>query len=255
MIGGIGIEKCPKGHFCPNNTGLNWPPCPAGTYNPREGCSEKSECLPCTGGHFCGQSGLLEPTGLCKAGFYCEEGNQHPDPVQMNCSLSGVGNQCWKGHMCPAGSKKPVECHSGTYQDRFGQTTCKPCPKGFYCLSKTSDYTAFKCSPGYYCPENTSASDQYPCPAGKYNPSEGKGEIEDCQPCPGGKYCLQGSDSPSGNITGGFYCNIGCKGPVPSPGDKVEDCPIGFYCPSGLILIHHIVIQMDGLTKRYKDLL
>lgn len=44
---------CPSGYFCPNGTGHNWQPCPAGTYSPTAGLRSVEECTPCSAGHFC----------------------------------------------------------------------------------------------------------------------------------------------------------------------------------------------------------
>lgn len=58
------LQPCPKGHYCPQGTGYAKQfPCPAGTYNPREGTDSQSACLLCPSGHFCPVVGLEEPTG------------------------------------------------------------------------------------------------------------------------------------------------------------------------------------------------
>ena len=31
-----GYDNCPAGYFCPEGTGLDWVPCPAGTYSDQE---------------------------------------------------------------------------------------------------------------------------------------------------------------------------------------------------------------------------
>ena len=44
---------CPIGYFCPNGTGHNWQPCPAGTYGNSQGLKKAEDCTPCTGGQYC----------------------------------------------------------------------------------------------------------------------------------------------------------------------------------------------------------
>ena len=233
LVGGEGTYECPKGHYCPNGTGSYWPKCPKGTYNPVVSLAMEGECLKCPGGKYCDEYGLTQPAGDCDPGYFCELGNDRPNPSQVNCNISAIGDLCWAGHMCPKGTEKPVECPAGTYQNSTGQYHCQPCPKGFYCPTMTSSLANQQCPEGHYCLENTTRMDQYRCPAGTYNPHKKMRSAQDCIKCPGGMFCHTGVATPSGNISGGFHCKEGCKGPVYSSDDNVEECPIGNYCPTG----------------------
>ena len=233
LVGGDGMFDCPRGHYCPNGTGLDWPVCPKGTFNPNTGLSKKSECLKCPGGMYCDQVGLTTPTGPCAAGHYCEIGNDRKNPSSINCNTSTVGGLCWEGYECPEGSANMSVCPPGTYQNQRGMSSCLPCPEGYYCVAKTKSLEGLECPPGYFCPLNTTRSDQHACPAGTYNPEKGQKKIDDCLQCPGGGYCREGAGNVTGDITAGFFCRGGCKGPEFSTNDSVEICPIGSYCSSG----------------------
>ena len=48
------LLECPRGDYCPKNTGGNESiPCPRGTYNPELGIGSEDECLPCAPGKYC----------------------------------------------------------------------------------------------------------------------------------------------------------------------------------------------------------
>ena len=47
------MTVCPEGYYCPNGTGFDWQPCPAGTYSTVTQLTQESECTPCDGGSFC----------------------------------------------------------------------------------------------------------------------------------------------------------------------------------------------------------
>lgn len=117
---GIGSTEptgvCPKGNYCPKNS-YSPKPCPVSTYMPYEGAAD---CQLCPAGLFCDAPGLANPTGYCRAGYYCPPGSSRP---QM----------CPNGHYCPAGAGSPIPCSSGSYGDVVGQANCKVCPRGFYC--------------------------------------------------------------------------------------------------------------------------
>jgi len=68
------VDPCPKGRYCPGNTGFNQSLCPAGTYNPAEMLMAESECEQCDGGYYCDVAGLFNMTGPCAAGYYCQSG-------------------------------------------------------------------------------------------------------------------------------------------------------------------------------------
>ena len=72
---------CPDGHFCPDGTGINWLPCPLGTYNNETGLGSLTECKPCPGGEYCMFTGASNPTGACDGGYYCEYGLDRARPT------------------------------------------------------------------------------------------------------------------------------------------------------------------------------
>ena len=52
------------GHYCPQGTS-NMLPCPKGTYRSLSLGRSQADCVTCTPGKFCNDSGLTEP-GMCK---------------------------------------------------------------------------------------------------------------------------------------------------------------------------------------------
>ncbi|NWR34327.1 WBC30 protein, partial [Tachuris rubrigastra] len=43
-------RRCPPGFYCPQKTGINFYPCPPGTYNPSYGLSQAERCQQCPAG-------------------------------------------------------------------------------------------------------------------------------------------------------------------------------------------------------------
>ena len=81
-----------------------------------------------SGGKYCGQTGLTEPSGDCNAGYYCSGNSSTAMP-------SGVGgDQCQAGYYCPAGAYQPITCDPGSY-----------------CAGPGLSNTSGLCLPGYYC--------------------------------------------------------------------------------------------------------
>ena len=76
-------------------TGLDWQPCPRGTYSNNTGLSTIGQCIDCDGGHYCGTLNALQPTGPCAGGYYCETGVDRSDPIYSNGSI--VVNNCTRG--------------------------------------------------------------------------------------------------------------------------------------------------------------
>ena len=75
---------------------------------------------------FCLVSGMgnTAPTAQCAAGFYCPGGQSSSTPA---------GLLCLEGHYCEQGSAAPTYCPAGEYQTSTGQSSCDPCPAGYYC--------------------------------------------------------------------------------------------------------------------------
>lgn len=167
--------------------------------------------------HFLTGSNLTSPTGTCQEGYYCVSGADKANPVMLNntqCPTDTVhpiiGNTCPPGHYCPKGTKYPVGCPSGTYQDLANQKDCKSCPEGFFCLANTSDYSVNICPPGYYCSVNTTDRYQHACGAGTFNNLTQQKDAGACVSCTPGTYCQgAGNAAPTGNCSAGWYCTGG----------------------------------------------
>ena len=60
---------CPVGNYCPPGTKASDEfKCPRGTYRDQPNGQSESDCLPCTGGNYCGTEGLSAVSGQCNAG-------------------------------------------------------------------------------------------------------------------------------------------------------------------------------------------
>lgn len=214
---------CPPGYYCEEGT-TNGTMCPEGTLRPFHGAKSRSDCLPCSGGKYCNESGLLTPTDYCNAGYYCpaEEDIRDPNPSNF---------QCPHGHFCPEGTANPFSCRPGTYQSRKQQVSCDACPQGYYCLANTSDPLA--CLAHHYCPNGTHTP--VVCPNGTYtnNNVTGLSNVDQCTPCDAGYYCQSGVVAD--NCSAGYLCYVGNPTPTPDGSNVTigEECPVGYYCPAG----------------------
>ena len=127
----------------------------------------------CTGGLYCADWGLSNPSGQCLPGHYC--GAQATTPTQ---------NVCPAGKWCGLATTTPNDCPAGTFNEGTGatqQSDCKPCPAGVVCTSVGLQY------PPVYPDCATSAPPTCPvqiCPVGKYCPLRAVGSsaasIQDC---------------------------------------------------------------------------
>ena len=259
---------CPQGYYCPNGTSFSTQfPCPNGTFSNLTGLAESSQCLDCTPGHYCGEPGLVQPSGLCFAGYFCQSGSTTPSPVDSTCPA---------GHYCPEGSVNPVPClagtHSGTTLNQ-NETACTLCGPGYYCPEGSVNSTALVCDPGFVClfgafvPTPVDGITGYPCPAGhscvsgalseeactpgSYQPDTAQSVCITCPvgalcestasldftPCPAGHYC------PMEGMTDSIQCPTGTFSNTTGNTNLTDclPCPRGMYCdapglvaPSGL---------------------
>ena len=242
-------DPCLAGHYCPQGTGHDVRPCPRGTYSSQEGLSNETQCTPCDGGHYCDSEGSTSVSGICSAGYYCQQGVDTSTPSGEH---RGTGEICPVGHMCPQGTVIPQGCPAGTFQSLTGQAECDICPPGYFCLVNASMYTEV-CVTGHFCPEGTKYSTQHPCPIGTYNNNTGRMNNSDCVLCDAGSYCdAAGLSEPTGYCDAGYYCVLGAVTATPRPslsqayqlmlmGSLVYSflnetgsiCPVGHFCPQG----------------------
>jgi len=84
-----GYFKCPRGYYCPIGTGLNWRPCPAGTYSNSYGLDNDKQCIDCDPGKFCLGTNLTSYSGSCDAGYYCTSGDHFVEQynIRLFCNL------------------------------------------------------------------------------------------------------------------------------------------------------------------------
>ncbi|KAJ7305007.1 hypothetical protein JRQ81_010764, partial [Phrynocephalus forsythii] len=262
---------CVLGHFCPLGTisGTDHP-CPRGTYGPRAGGTQESDCEPCPAGRYCSSPGLSQPTGLCYQGYYCIKGAISPTPISERVDsasflLSGNG-VCPSGHFCPNGTGYPVPCPPGFFSTSLGlkaEQECRLCPAGFYCsqpgISDLSQMVpcnegyvclegntapcpndrihGYRCPRGFRCPEGTSL--EVPCEPGTFSPTDG---ATTCLPCPAGTACRHAATVELQSCPRGFYCPLQTATPLPCPAgmlntlegalssDACKPCPAGRYC-------------------------
>ena len=123
-LGGDLITECPEGYYCPAGTGVDWQPCPVGTFSNQTGLSLDSQCLPCTGGQYCGQLALTAPSAPCDSGYYCEYGLDRAQPSGSNATL--VNGTC----EMPGEIRALFSAADGVEKDHFKgtATTITPTP-------------------------------------------------------------------------------------------------------------------------------
>ena len=237
---------CPQGYYCPAGTGLDWQPCPAGTFGSRQGLTMEEECSQCTPGHYCDTTALREPSGVCNGGYFCTLGVNTPEPSDNH---TGSGGLCPLGHFCPPNSSQPIGCSAGTFNPHTAQPSCFTCPAGFFCEANSIDFTNSSCPSGYYCPNGTEHATQFPCAPGSYNAFPGAESEASCLPCPPRLYCEgHGLSVPTGDCSAGYYCTIGSHTDTPLQtvnSSLIVECPTtqlaspgalcgpGTFCPIG----------------------
>ena len=119
----------------------------------------------------------------------------------------------------------------GYNQINTGQADCDPCPKGYYCPSKTS--TPLKCPPRHYCPAATTVP--LTCPNGTFTHDNmsGLASADQCLPCITGSYCRLGEVV--GPCDGGYYCKSRSPDPNPTGVWKAMDSSIVITpCPNNI---------------------
>uniref|UniRef100_W5M2P7 Tyrosine-protein kinase ephrin type A/B receptor-like domain-containing protein n=1 Tax=Lepisosteus oculatus TaxID=7918 RepID=W5M2P7_LEPOC len=203
-------------------------PCPLGTFQPDRA---QSTCLPCLQGHFCNQTGAVQPT-QCPPGHYCPPGAVLPSSCPVG-SYSAQGGAEDVGHCSP--------CDPGMFCGSSGlsapQGVCAP---GFYCAGGATTATPVAvssgdvCPAGYYCPLGSRHPRAHPCPPGTWSNAVGAHNESSCWPCPAGFFCNgTGLRQATGLCAPGFYCLRGATSPMPLDGVTGDKCPPGYHCPQG----------------------
>lgn len=228
---GLVGDECPAGFYCPEGTS-NPVPCPSGTYSQTQANTNVNDCLPCTAGFVCPETGTRIVTQFCKEGFYCPEG-------QVISAFT-----CPLGYYCPTGTADPLACPSGAYQNQTGGVSCPACPERYYCELATIQPK--HCEVGYFCPSGTMRSNQYPCIAGTWSNETHLASADECSPCPPGMFCDGDypTSSPSGICDPGYYCSGGSTTATPSRVLEGGLCSAGYICIGGA----YIGTPIDGLT-------
>lgn len=213
------LEDCPAGQYCGLNT-ITPSDCGPGTYRSLlNGQTEARDCYTCTEGKYCSGYGKDAVTGVCDAGYWCNEG-----AIVQNPSLDGDRfGPCPKYHYCESnavrGSGRGSVCLPGTnelaemtltqadcdavadgwYSNTiigYGSTATMnvtECDPGYWCKdsNKQGSNAGQACKPGQKCPGNT--VDPIDCPAGTFNFNY---QARECYSCPAGYYCPEmASDS------------------------------------------------------------
>ncbi|CAK7320737.1 hypothetical protein VULLAG_LOCUS22832 [Vulpes lagopus] len=257
-VPGLRLQLCPRGFYCPEGTGLDWQPCPPGTYGPTLGLSRLPECQACDRGRFCPRANATEAGGQCWEGFFCSRGSTRPNPE------AGTEGQTEGKHL-----------RKFTFRVMEFSPT-KPSTRVTWCIlflgwreGQASNQTsegraqpryeeAGPCPQGHYCPRGSAVPQ--PCPPGTFSAHIKLSSEEefarylesvraewsrylswvleaDCSLCPAGHYCgSAGLTSPSGPCSSGFFCRHGALIPNSSLGDGTSGpCPAGHFCPPGTV--------------------
>lgn len=233
---------CPKGHYCPNGTehGFQYK-CPKGYFNNRTMAQSILDCILCTPGYYCENSGLEKPTAKCAAGWYCVSGAYVDKPMDLDnftsgdcvCPRNATGGECPPGYFCPEGSDLPKPCTDGYYcAGTRNANVTSLCSPGYYCTKRAwkpkpdDGVTGDICPIGRYCPWGTSIP--FKCKRGTFSNSTGNSREDQCQNCTAGSYCeVPGLSATSGLCSPGFYC------PEGQYSKTAFDCIAGHFCEEG----------------------
>lgn len=201
--------------------------CPIGTMSNSTGLTTSGQCPACKGGYYCATSGLIEPTGQCDAGYYCDSGASTATPNDGT-----TGDVCPMGHYCPTGTDVPIQCPVGMYMVAPQASECINCTAGYYCVDGLN---LIDCPTGYYCPSGTGNVTNM-CPTGTFGGTTNLASETDCTQCTGGSYCdIPGLTAAAGSCSAGYFCTSGSDSPTPSGLVGIAGiCPVGHYCQAGV---------------------
>jgi hypothetical protein len=131
-------------------------PCPAGTYGDKLGVKplgreSASECEICPDKNYCGEVGLTESSGICARGYQCITGSDRPGPYVTQYEPLVQSGYCKAGTYCQYGQDQ-IDCAATNYTISGMQSQCLACPPGHFCNGGTH---IEQCSSGYYCNEKS----------------------------------------------------------------------------------------------------
>ena len=161
FVGSKHPQPCAKGTYNDQGGQTACKTCTAGTYNDQEGQQTCKACPAMTYQDRTRQTACK----ACTEGYYCAEGAAAalpcPGGTHKNASLAVMTSveqcvTCPAGTSCSVGSAEPSPCLPGAYgasasqescercpgaayQDEYGQTTCKGCVAGSYCVNGSSE--------------------------------------------------------------------------------------------------------------------
>ena len=198
---------CPMGSACA--AGSTAPtPCAPGTITATK---RQSECSPCNGGEYQGQSGSTA-CQACIPGYYCDEGSSAPLPcpggTHGDVTLTVMASVddcmiCPVGTFCSVGSAEPSVCTPGTYNDQLNASTCASCPAGSF--QAVAGATACDiCPVGGYCQRG--ATSPQLCPGGTSSNRTGIASERGCLLVLSGFWAPTGSAVPLACPPSGFLC-------------------------------------------------
>ncbi|GKT33090.1 hypothetical protein ADUPG1_007102, partial [Aduncisulcus paluster] len=238
--------RCKPGHYCPVGS-IVATECPIGTWTDRDDLGAESESTECPIGTWTDRDDLgaeseCEP---CPKGYYCPNVGTSSNPLHGKDNATFV--ECPQGFYCPLGSKTPLPCPAGTYNEyvkQFREEDCVICEKGYMCGTSSISEKGIPsggtdtvpCTQGYYCPRGTANIDPTvttgpkaprACPKGTFGNTTGLGGDYECDDCEIGYQCPTAAMTAVGDeCQDGYYQDetgqTGCK-----------TCPAGYMCPAG----------------------
>jgi hypothetical protein len=203
--------RCPGGSYC--TLGLVRP-CPASTYNPRDGMGSADDCLACPSGSASSTPGATR-CPFCNPGFYQPASGASqclPCPVNTFQPLEGASSSsaCLP---CPEATPSSQVASSSSLQ-----CIAVACARGNYSVAGHAPCSV-PCPAGYFCELGSARA----CPAGTFNERFGSGDSSACLSC------AAGTASTATGVTACQACSAGYYQPhngslqcVPCPANTFQ---------------------------------
>ena len=184
--------RCPQGYRCSESTGpmssttsVHPIQCGLNTYQNFTG---SSSCTECPLGYECVNETNTKP-------YHCPKG-QYRDETVSRCTSCPIGTYLLHSNFSfnyTENNTKIIENLTKLFLP--DDSSCKPCPAGYYCPSVGIENDFLNCTGGYFCPEGTSSPNiTTRCPNGYYC-KEGIGSVDEATKCPYGRVCIEGTDA------------------------------------------------------------